>query len=133
MLTNHSGLLYGHEIQHVPILKILIYRSITQKQKFTGKPYYRPKIYRIYSLQGNKLHPIKWIFHIVLFLVPQGNLKEEKINLKKPFLLGGGERNSRAQTYYCHTKSLSATNFMYWLISVEFMPIKAQGRASQTN
>lgn len=86
-----------------------------------------------YSLQRNKLHPIKGIFHIVLFLAPQGNLKEQKEkwlnnlgrNIPLPFPSYEGKLK--------HTNSLSATNFMYWLMSVEFMPISAQGRASHTN
>lgn len=31
------------------------------------------------------------------------------------------------------TRSRSATNFIYWLIRVEFMPMSAHGRESQTN
>ena len=42
-----------------------------------------------YSLQRNKLHPIKWIFHVVFPLIPNGNLEKRKtkqfkrINLPK--------------------------------------------------
>ena len=31
-----------------------------------------------YSLQRNKLHPIKWIFHVVFPLIPKGNLEKRK-------------------------------------------------------
>lgn len=83
-----------------------------------------------YSLQRNKLHPIKGIIHIVLFLVSQSNLKAQKENWLSnslPILQG------QNKTFYPRTNSLSATNLMYWLMSVEFMPINAQERASQTN
>ena len=94
-----------------------------------------------YSLQGNKLHPIKGIFHIVLSLVPQGNLKGQKerqlTNLGRQGK--GWESTSlpilprHIENFQCRTNSLSATNFIYWLMRVEFIPINAQGSASHTN
>lgn len=39
----------------------------------------------------------------------------------------------KSEHWWICTNRRSATNLMYWLIKLEFMPISAQGRASHTN
>lgn len=84
-----------------------------------------------YSLQRNKLHPIKGIIYIVLFLVSQGNLKEQKENWLSNSLPILQRQN---KTFYPRRYQKSVSNKFNVLAHECWVHANQwQERASQTN